>query len=64
MSSHSSLTFLSRTSKLTFDFFYRWVYIIASVGIAVSLYYVFRVLPVQRKRRTQNVSQGETKEKK
>ncbi|CAK1367877.1 ABC transporter CDR4 [Cercospora beticola] len=46
------------------DFGLVWVYIIASVGIAVSLYYVFRVLPVQRKRRTQNVSQGETKEKK
>ncbi|KAM3414607.1 Multidrug resistance protein CDR1 [Cercospora zeina] len=46
------------------DFGLVWVYIIASAGIAVSLYYIFRVLPVQRKRSTQAVSTGETKEKK
>lgn len=39
----------------------RWVYIIATVAITVSLYYTFRVLPIQRKRKTKNVAKVETK---
>ncbi|KAF2210009.1 hypothetical protein CERZMDRAFT_100060 [Cercospora zeae-maydis SCOH1-5] len=46
------------------DFGLVWIYILASVGIAVSLYYIFRVLPVQRKRKSPAISAGETKEKK
>ncbi|KAI5360268.1 putative ABC transporter-like, ATP-binding domain, AAA+ ATPase domain, CDR ABC transporter [Septoria linicola] len=45
------------------DFGLVWVYIIASAVITVTLYYTFRVLPIQRKRKIQNASGEKSSEK-
>ena len=38
------------------DFGLVWVYILATLAITVSLYYFFRVLPLQRKRKAKKVN--------